>query len=48
MKNELLDAIDVIARGMPEVRIMEVCGGHTNTVMRYGLRDVLPKNIRLI
>ena len=48
MKNTLIDDIASLARDMGEVRLMEVCGGHTNTVMRYGLRDVLPKNIRLI
>ncbi len=31
-----------------KVTIMEVCGGHTNTIMQYGIRDVLPKNVRLV
>jgi hydrogenase expression/formation protein HypD len=31
-----------------EITLMEVCGGHTNTIMRYGLRDILPQKIRLI
>ncbi len=48
MKSPLLKAIEEIAKDMGEVRLMEVCGGHTNTVMRFGLRDVLPSNIRLI
>ena len=48
MKTTLLEDIKAIASDMGETRIMEVCGGHTNTVMRYGLRDVLPSNIRLI
>ncbi len=30
------------------ITIMEVCGGHTNTVMRYGIRDELPENINLV
>ena len=30
------------------VTIMEICGGHTNVIMRYGIREILPKNIRLI
>lgn len=30
------------------VTIMEICGGHTNVIIRYGIRDILPKNIRLI
>ncbi len=48
MKHALLEEIELVARDMGEVRLMEVCGGHTNTVMRYGLREVLPKNIKLI
>ncbi len=28
-------------------RIMEVCGGHTHSIYRHGLKDVLPKNIQL-
>ena len=48
MKNPLLAEIEAMAKDMGEVRIMEVCGGHTNTVMRFGLRDVLPSNVRLI
>lgn len=31
-----------------EISIMEVCGGHTNVIMKYGIRDILPKNIKLI
>ena len=29
-------------------RIMEVCGGHTHSIYRHGLRDVLPANIELV
>jgi hydrogenase expression/formation protein HypD len=29
-------------------RVMEVCGGHTHSIYRHGLRDVLPENIELI
>jgi hydrogenase expression/formation protein HypD len=29
-------------------RIMEVCGGHTHAIYRYGLADVLPKNIEFV
>lgn len=28
--------------------LMEFCGGHTHAISRYGLADLLPKNIRLI
>jgi hydrogenase expression/formation protein HypD len=30
------------------IRIMEVCGGHTLTIHKYGIKDLLPENIRLI
>ncbi len=30
------------------ITIMEVCGSHTNVIMKYGIRELLPKNIRLI
>ena len=29
-------------------RIMEVCGGHTHAIYRFGLKDILPENIELI
>ena len=46
--NEIIEKINELAKGMGTVKIMEVCGGHTNTIMRYGLRDILPDNIKLI
>jgi hydrogenase expression/formation protein HypD len=30
------------------VTIMEVCGSHTNAIGRFGIRKVLPENVRLI
>ena len=29
-------------------RIMEVCGGHTHAIYRFGLKDILPENIELV
>src|SRR5690242_7804032 len=29
-------------------RFMEVCGGHTHAIYRFGLKDLLPANIELI
>ena len=29
-------------------RIMEVCGGHTHSIFRYGIKDVLPENVELV
>jgi hydrogenase expression/formation protein HypD len=29
-------------------RIMEVCGGHTHAIYRFGLKDLLPPNVEMI
>src|SRR5215472_14370832 len=29
-------------------RFMEVCGGHTHAIYRFGLTDLLPENIELV
>ena len=31
-----------------DYRFMEVCGGHTHAIYRFGLKDILPSNIELI
>jgi len=31
-----------------ELNIMEVCGGHTHSIMKYGLPQLMPKNIHFI
>ena len=45
---ELIERIKKEADGMKPIRIMEVCGGHTNVVMKYGIRTELPENIELV
>ncbi len=30
------------------LKIMEVCGGHTHTIYRHGIEDILPANIDMI
>ena len=30
------------------INIMEVCGGHTHTIMKYGIPQLLPQNIKFI
>jgi hydrogenase expression/formation protein HypD len=37
-----------LANPNQQYRIMEVCGGHTHAIYRFGLKDVLPENIDLI
>ncbi len=31
-----------------DIHIMEVCGGHTHTIMKYGLPQLMPENIHFI
>jgi len=31
-----------------DIHIMEVCGGHTHSIMQYGLKQLLPKNIHFV
>ncbi len=44
-------AVDEIARlsdPTRQYRFMEVCGGHTHAIYRFGLKDLLPPNIELV
>ncbi|MBT5549295.1 MAG: hydrogenase formation protein HypD [Nitrospina sp.] len=48
-----LDKISVLAKVVQAgkdrpLHIMEVCGGHTQTIFRYGIKQLLPKEIELI
>lgn len=37
------------AQKLPKkIRVMEVCGGHTHTIMKYGLNQLMPENIDFI
>lgn len=42
------DEIHRLADSGRHYRIMEVCGGHTHAIYRFGLKDLLPANIELI
>jgi hydrogenase expression/formation protein HypD len=35
-------------RSNQPARFMEFCGGHTVTIFRYGIRQVLPQNIKMV
>jgi hydrogenase expression/formation protein HypD len=37
-----------LAANQRHYRLMEVCGGHTHAIYRFGLKDILPENIELI
>jgi len=31
-----------------EYRLMEFCGGHTHAIFRYGIKDLMPENLRFV
>ncbi len=41
-------ALRAEAKPERDYRFMEFCGGHTHAIARYGLEDLLPKNVRMI
>jgi len=43
-------ATEILAAVEPGRRyqIMEVCGGHTHTIYKYGIDDLLPENVELV
>jgi hydrogenase expression/formation protein HypD len=49
----LIHEIELLAKSIPiakerPIAIMEVCGGHTHSIFRYGLEGMLPKEIELV
>lgn len=45
---EFVSRITAAAAALDEVRLMEVCGTHTVSLFRSGLKSLLPGNVRLI
>lgn len=46
---ELVQDINKALKGCrDEISLMEVCGTHTMAIFRYGIRDILPRNIKLL
>lgn len=46
--NHTIEEIKRLAEPGRHYRFMEVCGGHTHAIYRFGLKDLLPDNIELI
>lgn len=44
--NGLVEKIDIVKRR--PLQIMEVCGGHTHSIFRYGLQEMLPKSVEFV
>ena len=46
---EIARLADALAEGRARpLQVMEVCGGHTHTIFRYGLKDLLPPSIEFV
>ena len=45
---QLAKLIATEAKPEREYRLMEFCGGHTHTIFRYGIDDLLPSNIKML
>jgi len=37
-----------VSRGGQPIKLMEVCGGHTHTIFKYGLVGLLPEDLELV
>ncbi|WP_018240270.1 hydrogenase formation protein HypD [Ensifer sp. BR816] len=48
LANGIAHQIAAIADAARAYDFMEFCGGHTHTIARYGLEDLLPDNVRMI
>ncbi len=47
MAQQLASKIEQVSGGQT-FKIMEVCGGHTHTIFKHGIEDILPRNVDLI
>ena len=48
LAKKLADKIRTAADTGRTYRLMEFCGGHTHAIFRYGIPNLLPKNVELI
>ncbi len=44
----LIEKINKLAEGKKNLRFMEVCGTHTVSIFRAGIRNILPPNVELV
>lgn len=46
---KIIQQINIVAKEIGrQVSLMEVCGTHTQAISHFGIREILPKNIKLI
>ncbi|MFC1726359.1 hydrogenase formation protein HypD [candidate division KSB1 bacterium] len=44
----IIENIFSVSKDLPTIKIMEVCGTHTMSIFRNGIKGVLPENINLV
>ena len=44
LAGEILNEVD----SNRHYKLMEVCGGHTHSIYKYGIDDLLPENVELV
>ncbi|HXR66750.1 MAG TPA: hydrogenase formation protein HypD [Ktedonobacteraceae bacterium] len=47
LARRIAQEIDTLSAGR-SLKLMEVCGGHTHTIYKHGIEDVLPPNVDLV
>ncbi|MGA1219881.1 MAG: hydrogenase formation protein HypD [Ilumatobacteraceae bacterium] len=45
---KVLGRIADLAANQPHRKFMEICGGHTHSIYRHGLEELLPENVELV
>ncbi len=45
---KIIEEISRLAAGKSKIRLMEVCGTHTVSIFRSGIRQILPENVELV
>jgi len=48
LARRVAEELAALAAGRERMRVMEVCGGHTHTIYRHGIEDLLPENVELV
>jgi len=48
LSKKVLSEIEDISSSLGNVTIMEFCGTHTHSIFRFGIRELLPKNITML
>lgn len=48
LAKNLVQEITKLALQLPQVKIMEVCGTHTVSIFKSGIRSLLPENVKLV